>query len=130
MKSRTILTLAAPAVVVFAVAIVLVRNVSGGEKTFLNVAGVLKTHSFILDRVGSPVRAVDQNDGPWKVYLQPNGHRHGFYSVTVEGPKGKASLKAYWRELPNGIMEVYAIYQTKAFTADELLWGAPQPELD
>ena len=117
---------------VLAVAIILGRAVSGGEKTFLSVAGVLKTHIYILDRVGSPVRAVVQNDGPWKVSRALDGHRHGYYSVTAEGPKGKESLKAYWRELPNGMTEVYAIYhyQTKAFTADELLWGAPRPELN
>jgi hypothetical protein len=128
-KNRIILILAA-FTVVLAAAIILGRAISGGEKTFLSVEGVLKTHSYILDRVGSPVKAVDQNDGPWRVSLASDGHRHGYYSVTAEGPKGKEALKAYWRELPNGMMEVYAIYQTKAATADKLLWGAPRPELD
>src|ERR1022692_1992759 len=98
-----------------------------GEKTFLPVAGILKTNSCVLSRVGSPVTAILQDEGPCGVMLAFDGHRHGFYSVTAEGPKGKEPLKAYWRELPNATVEVYALYRTKAWTQDKLVWGTPGP---
>jgi hypothetical protein len=123
------LILALIAVAVFTMAVILVRVVGGGEKTFLPVAGILKTNSYVLSRVGSPVTAILQDVGPWRVDLELDGHRQGFYSVTAEGPKGREPLKAYWRELPNASVEVYALYRMKAWTQDELVWGEPRPEL-
>jgi hypothetical protein len=56
--------------------------------------------------------------------------RHGFYSIKATGPNGKESLKAYWSELPGNILQIYAIYRTKPWTQDELLWGASRPDLN
>jgi hypothetical protein len=125
MKSRSILLIVAAFAVFLFVVAGLIRMISGGEKTFLNVVTVLKTNDFIIGRVGSPVIAVRKNSGPWRVSLTEDKRRRGFYSVTVEGPKGKESLKAFWRELVDGSVEVYSIYKTKSPSQDELVWGVP-----
>jgi hypothetical protein len=125
MRRRTILLIVAAFAVVILVVSILGRIVSGGDKTFLAVVAVIETNSFVAGRVGSPVIAVDKNDGPWRVLLAQDGHRSGYYSVTVTGPKGKEALKAYWREISNGQFEVYSIYKTAPFAQDQLLWGVP-----
>jgi len=104
---------------------VLGRIISGGDRTFLGVVAVLEANSFVAGRVGSPVIAITKKAGPWRVSLAQDGHRSGYYTVTVTGSKGKESLKAYWRELSDGRFEVYSIYKTELFKQDELLWGAP-----
>lgn len=118
------------AAVVFVVAVIASRKISGGDKTFFKVAAALKTNSFLLDRVGSPVRDVEQNDGPSEVSLGDSGRRHGYYSIEADGAKAKESFKVYWRELPEGTVEIYAIYKTAPLKSDELLWGQPKPELN
>ena len=105
------------------------RAISGGEKTFLRVATVLRTNSFVLSRVGSPVATVARDGGPRRSALEKNGRRHGFDSLKVAGATGSESLKVYWCESAGGLMEVYAIYRTKPWAQDELVWGAPRPAL-
>lgn len=123
MKSRTTILIVAAVAVVILVVAGLGRAVSGGEKTFLGVVAVVKTNSFVVGRVGSPVIVVARNDGPWRVLLSGGGLRSGYYSVTVKGSKGKESLKAYWRQLPDGRFEVYSIYKTAPYKQDDLLWS-------
>ena len=126
MKTRTILTIVFLGMLVIALVAGIGSKIGGGAKTFGRVAEVLKTHRFILDCVGSPVKEVQENDGPSEVSLASDGRRNGYYSVTITGPKGKELLKAYWCELPGGVVEVYAIYRTKDFAQDSLIWGAPR----
>jgi hypothetical protein len=129
MRKSIVLLLAAVFAVLMAIVAFASRAVSGGEKTFVSVAGALKTNSFLLGQIGSPVKVVAEKEGPSTVYFATDGRRHGFYSVKVEGPRGGESLKVYWRELPGGLMEVHAIYRTKAWSQDKQVWGTPRPEL-
>ncbi len=118
------------AVALVALAVGLVgRLISGGEKIFLGVATVLKTNSFVLSRVGSPVTAVVRDGGPNRTGLEMNGDRRGFDSVEVVGSTGKESLKVYWRKSKSGPVEVYAIYRTKPLADDELVWGTARSDL-
>src|SRR5262249_13940727 len=96
---------------------------SGGQKAFDRVAQVLRTNTFVIARVGSPVGAIVQGNGPSHVALGVDGRMHGFYSVNIEGPTGKESLKANWDEPMTDSPRVYAIYRTKAWAQDELVWG-------
>jgi hypothetical protein len=128
MKKPILLLLAVVFAVLLAIVAIAGRAVSGGEKTFVSVAGVLSTNGFLLGQVGSPVKVVAEKEGPSTVYLATDGRRHGFYSVKADGPRGTESLKVHWRESSDGIMEVHAIYRTKAWTQDKLVWGTPRPE--
>lgn len=130
MRKPIVLLLVAVFAVLVAIAVIAGRAVSGGEKTFVSVAGVLTTNSFLLGQVGSPAKVVAEKEGPSTVYLATDGRGHGFYSVKAEGPRGRESLKVYWCELQGGLVEVYAIYRTKAWTQDKLVWGAPRPEFN
>jgi hypothetical protein len=123
MRGRTVISLAAVGAVVVVIAVILVRVISGGEKTFLGVARVLKVHPFVLERIGAPVTAFDQNDGASEISLAENGLRDGNYSFTATGPKGTEYLRAYWREVSSGVYEVESIYGTKPFEQDRLLWA-------
>ena len=128
--AKKYLFIAALAAVIFVVAVIGSRKISGGDKTFAKVAAALKTNSFLLERVGSPVRNVEENGGPSEISLGSNGLRYGYYSIEADGSKANESLKAYWRELPGGAVEIYAIYKTAPLKTDELLWGQPKPELN
>lgn len=123
MKRRAILIFIALPLVVAALtlAVILGSAISGGHKTFLKVAGALTHQSYIVSWVGSPVK-ITRNHGPWKVLPGPNGRRSGFYSITATGTRGHASLKVYWRELPDGSVEIDKIYWTKPMAQDELVW--------
>ena len=123
MGGRTVISLAAVGAVVIVIAVILVRVISGGEKTFLGVARVLRVHPFILERIGAPVTALDQNDGASEISLAANGLRDGNYSFTATGPKGTEYLRAYWREVSSGVYEVDSVYETKPFEQDKLLWA-------
>ena len=130
MRLRTIFLLVVAFGILVGIVEIVGRAVSGGEKTFLRAAAVLKTNSFILGRVGSPVTAVTHDGGPERVVLGTDGRRHGLYSVKTEGPMGEESLKVYWCDLPGGTLQVYAIYRTKPWAQDELVWGAPRTDLN
>lgn len=123
MKKSTASWLGVAVVVVFVTAIVLTRVISGGQETFMRVAEALKSHSYITSRVGTPVTQMIEGDGPSEVSRAMDGRRDGYYSVAAEGPKGRADLKAYWRERADHSIEVYAIFSTKSFAQDELVWG-------
>ena len=130
MTRRILFTLIALAAVAWILVVAFAsRTISGGDKTFLDVASVLKEQSYVVTHVGSPL-SITKNDGPWRVLLEPDGRRHGFYSITAKGTKAEETLKAYWQELSGGSVEIYAIYKTKAWAQDELVWGAPRPELN
>jgi len=130
MKLRTILVILGAFALLVGVVEILGRAVSGGEKTFVRVAAVMKTNSFIIGRVGAPVSAIAHDGGPERTVLGTDGRRHGFYSVTASGPTGKETLKAYWCELPGDILQIYAIYRTKPWAQDELVWGASRTDLN
>lgn len=123
MTFRAILTLVVLPLAVIALTLTLVLGgaISGGHKTFLKVARALQHQSYIVNWVGSPVN-VTRNHGPWKVSLDPDGRRRGFYSVTASGTRGKTSLKVYWRELPDDSIEIDEIYWTKPMGQDKLVW--------
>ena len=123
MKKSTAAWLGVAAVVVLVTAIVLTRLISGGQETFMRVAEALKTHAYIISRVGTPVTHVIESDGPSEVSRAMDGRRDGYYSVAAEGPKGKTDLKAYWRERADRSIEIYAIFSTKPWAQDELVWG-------
>lgn len=129
MNRRAIITFVALplAVIALTLVLILVNAISGGKKTFLKVANALQHQSYIVNWVGSPVK-IARNHGPWKVSLDPDGRRNGFYSITASGTKGHASLKVYWRELPNNSVEIDEIYWTKPMGQDDLVWRLFRPD--
>jgi hypothetical protein len=130
MTRRTLFTLIALAVVAWILVVALAgKAISGGDKTFLKVASGLQEQTYIVSHVGSPA-SITRDDGPCRIYLESDGRRHGFYSITAKGTKAEETLKAYWQELSGGSVEIYALYRTKAWAQDELVWGAPRPELN
>jgi hypothetical protein len=128
MTRRAILILAVlPLAVIALILPLFVSRAISGHKTFLEVAGAMSHQSYIVNWVGSPVK-ITRNRGPWKVSLDPNGRRSGFYSITASGTKGHASLKVYWQELPNNSVEIDEIYWAKPMGQDELVWRLFRPD--
>ena len=121
--SRRTLFWSVSAVIVFVTTIVLVQIISGGEKTFQRVAETLKAHRYIVEKVGSPIASVAENGGPSEISISSEDRRYGYYSVDVEGPKMKVPLKVYWREQTDGAIEIDAIFGSKPWAQDVLVWG-------
>ena len=105
------------------------RRISGGHQTFFAVSEALRTNSYIVGRVGSPVTSVTKNDGPEHAVLAARGHRYGFYSVTASGRSTNSEFKIFWDQLPGSNVQVYAIYRTKLWADDVLVWGTNRPDL-
>jgi hypothetical protein len=122
MTRRAILKLVAlPFAVIALILPLFLSSVISGHKTFLKVASALQHQGYIINWVGSPVK-ITRNHGPWKVSLDPIGRPGGFYSISASGTRGHASLKVYWRELPDNSVEIDEIYWTKPMGQDELVW--------
>jgi hypothetical protein len=109
--------------ILFIIAVVAVRKISGGDETFARVAKAIQQDGFLRARVGEPLSDVQRDDGPWEVFLGDGGRRHGYYSVEVRGSQSHGAFKIYWHESPKGEVEVDAVCKTAPFKMDELLWG-------
>lgn len=91
------------------------------------VALALKTNAYVVSQVGVPKSVVAQDAEPWKISVERDGRRHGYYTYGLIGPKGSDAIKAYWSETTDGTLEIDAIYHSKAWAQDTLVWGTPKP---
>lgn len=106
----------------FALFQTLLNRIGGGAPMEKRVVAALKTNTFLVRAFKGSIIKIGRSDGPWRVNLNANRLRNGFYSFLVEGIQTNGTFKVEWAETQDHEVIISSISLQAPFRQDRLLW--------
>jgi hypothetical protein len=120
---KRLLYLAIPVLLLILIAVwaFLINKISGGSGMRNNVISALKTNVFFAEKLSGSNAVIKPGNGPWRVYVNGDGLRHGFYSFSVVKVGTNVQVKVEWQQTVSGV-NITRISQQRLFGQDNVLW--------